>query len=87
MFVHTLLIALLSLVGAAQAQMANMPKELQAKLAEIGPAWGKDIAGNIAITQQQYLPLLEKAPHAGVTVSRDLAYGLDCPPPARHLPA
>lgn len=76
-----LLLALLFLLGVpAHAQMSNMPKELQSKMAEIGPVWGKDIAGNIAITQQHYMPLLEKAPHGGVTVTRDLSYG----PDARH---
>jgi acetyl esterase/lipase len=70
----------LLLPAPAAAQMSNMPESLQQRLREIGPGWGKDIAGNIAITQQLYLPLLRAAPRDGIAVTPDVAYG----PDARH---
>lgn len=63
--------------AAASAQMSAMPQTLQDRLAEIGPRWGSDILGNVAITTELYTPLLRTAPHAGVDVSRDLSYGPD----------
>ncbi|MEI6304095.1 MAG: alpha/beta hydrolase [Betaproteobacteria bacterium] len=63
--------------SVAQAQVANMPPNVQERLAEVGPGWGKDIRGNIAKTLEVYTPLLAAAPKDGVTVTRDLAYGAD----------
>jgi acetyl esterase/lipase len=65
---------------AAQAQMSSMPESLQRRLEEIGPGWGKDIRGNVAITQELYTPLLRAAPRDNVEITRDLPYGAD----ARH---
>lgn len=67
-------------VGAAGAQVSNMPPHVQARLAEVGPVWGKDILGNLAKTLEVYAPILRDVPKAGIRVSRDLAYGTD----ARH---
>lgn len=67
----------LMLPTMASAQMSAMPKPLQDRLAEIGPRWGSDIGGNVAITTDLYTPLLKAAPHAGVDVTRDLSYGPD----------
>ena len=76
MRLRTLLAALMLLAPVpATAQMSAMPQELQDRLAEIGPNWGKDIRGNIAITQKFYTPLLKAAPHDGVDVTRDISYG------------
>ena len=61
----------------AGAQMSAMPEAVQTRLEEIGPGWGKNIAGNIAITQELYTPLLRAAPHEGVEVTRDVSYGPD----------
>jgi acetyl esterase/lipase len=61
----------------AQSQVANMPAHVQARLAEVGPVWGKDILGNLARTLEVYAPILRDAPKAGIKVSRDLAYGPD----------
>jgi acetyl esterase/lipase len=54
-----------------------MPEPLQKRLEEIGPGWGKDIRGNVAITQELYTPLLRAAPRDGVAITRDLSYGPD----------
>jgi len=76
MRVTTLVAALMLLAPApATAQMSAMPQDLQDRLAEIGPNWGKNIRGNIAITQKYYTPLLKAAPHDGVDVMRDISYG------------
>lgn len=67
-------------VGTAGAQVSNMPPHVQARLAEVGPAWGKDILGNLARTLEVYAPILRDASKAGIRITRDLAYG----PDARH---
>jgi acetyl esterase/lipase len=71
---------LLLTAAPAFAQVANMPAHVQQRLAEVGPGWGKDIAGNIEKTLEVYTPLLAVAPKQGITVQRDVAYGSD----ARH---
>jgi acetyl esterase len=74
-------LAILLLTAApAFAQVTNMPAQVQQRLAEVGPGWGKDIGGNIEKTLEVYTPLLSVAPKQGVTVERNLAYG----PDARH---
>jgi acetyl esterase len=70
----------LASASPAPAQLANMPDELRARLAEINPGWGKDILGNVAKTLALYTPILAAAPKAGVATTRDIAYG----PDARH---
>lgn len=74
-----LLIAALALLmpASAGAQMSAMPEALQKRLAEIGPGWGKNISGNVAISQELYTPILRAAPRDGVEIARDLAYGPD----------
>ncbi len=72
--------ALASFSPIAHAQVANMPLNVQERLAEVGPGWGKDIRGNIAKTLEVYAPILAAAAKDGVLVTRDLAYG----PDARH---
>lgn len=61
----------------AHAQVENMPSQVQSRLAEVGPGWGKDIAGNIAKTLEVYTPLLAVAPKAGIATQRSIAYGQD----------
>lgn len=74
-------LAILLLAAApAFAQVSSMPAQVQQRLAEVGPGWGKDIGGNIEKTLEVYTPLLAVAPKQGVTVERNLAYG----PDARH---
>ena len=77
----SLLLALALLMPAiAEAQMSAMPEPLQRRLEEIGPGWGKNISGNVAITQELYTPILRAVPRDGVEITRDLSYG----PDARH---
>jgi acetyl esterase/lipase len=70
-------IAALLAAAPAAAQLANMPPQVTQRLAEVGPAWGKNITGNIEKTLEVYSPLLAAAPKTGITAQRDLAYGPD----------
>ncbi len=51
---------------------------------EIGPVWGRDIQRHRDMVLEAYRPALQRAPRAGVAVTRDVAYGphprqvLDC---------
>lgn len=72
--------ALATLTATSGAQVSNMPPQVQARLAEVGPRWGKDIPGNINKTLEVYAPIRRDAPKVGIKVARDLAYGAD----ARH---
>ena len=69
--------ALVGLPYAVSAQMSAMPQKLQDRLAEIGPGWGSDIGGNIAITLEHYMPILAEAPRDGVEIEADISYGDD----------
>jgi acetyl esterase/lipase len=42
---------------------------------EIGPVWARDIQANRDVVLRAYGPLLNAAPKAGITVTRDIAYG------------
>lgn len=57
------------------------PATVTERLREIGPRWQRDIRSAGDDTRAFYLPLLEAAPHGGVTVERDIAYGRH----ARHV--
>jgi acetyl esterase/lipase len=72
-----LLIIYLLCAAGAPAQVANMPKDVQDRLAEVGPVWGKDIFGNIEKTLEVYTPILRDAPKTGVRVTSSLSYGPD----------
>lgn len=74
------LLTLSAMCVDATAQVSLMPQEVQVRLQEVGPGWGKDITGNIAKTLAVYEPILASAPKNGVKVTKDVAYG----PDARH---
>lgn len=67
-------------IPAASAQVSLMPQEVQDRLREVGPVWGKDILGNVAKTLAVYDPVLAAAPKDGVKITKDVSYG----PDARH---
>ncbi len=54
---------------------AFLPAAAQAEMQRIGPIWGSDIQTHRDIVLQAYDPLLAAAPKAGVTITRDVAYG------------
>ncbi len=53
----------------------TLPSEAQAALDRIGPVWGSDIQKHRDIVLAAYDPILAKAPKAGVTITRNHAYG------------
>lgn len=55
----------------------EIPASLRRLLAEIGPRWAENVAGNVRLVVEQYSPILAQAPKDGVEVLRDLAYGAD----------
>lgn len=61
----------------ALAQVSALPKEVQEKLAEIGPVWGTNILANVKKMEEAFTPLLLKGPRAGVAIVRDQSYGPD----------
>jgi acetyl esterase/lipase len=65
------------ITGSAYAQMANMPKSLQDKMAEIGPALPKNLRAAYNATIEAYMPFLIAAPKNGIRVTKDISYGSD----------
>lgn len=57
----------------------DIPEDLRALMADVGPRWATDgtVAANIALMCERFAPVLARAPKAGVAVHRDLAYGDD----------
>jgi acetyl esterase len=52
-----------------------IPESLRQLMAEVGPRWGEDVAGNVRRMVDAFSPLLAGAPKDGVEVIRDIAYG------------
>ena len=77
---HRLNLALAALAVSAVpalAQVSALPKEVQEKMAEVGPVWGTNIGANVKKMEDAFTPLLQKAPRAGVEILRDQKYGPD----------
>lgn len=53
----------------------DVPDELRALMAEIGPRWGIDRPKNIETMIDRFSEVLKKQPKDGVSVRRDIAYG------------
>jgi acetyl esterase len=62
------------LCAAAQAQMSNVPPEVAAKIAAMGPVFNPDV---LKATAELYKPLVKAPPYDGVTIVKDVAYGGD----------
>lgn len=56
---------------------ADIPPELEALMAQVGPRWAASgsVAENIALMCESFAPVLARAPKHGVLVTRDIAYG------------
>ena len=55
--------------------LSTLPPAAQAEFDRIGPIWGSDIQKHRDIVLAAYDPVLAKAPKAGVTITRNHAYG------------
>jgi acetyl esterase/lipase len=75
--VATLMSGIALTVGVSPAQISRLPEPIQKRLAEIGPVYQSDLRKYIPETMALFPPLLATMPKAGVTVTRDLAYGPD----------
>jgi acetyl esterase len=53
----------------------EIPAELRALMAEIGPKWASNTSGHVRMMAEAYTPLLARCPKEGVSVMRDCAYG------------
>src|SRR5262249_52477442 len=63
--------------NCALAQVEKLPPYLQETLAEIGPAFQKDISKTTPATIEAFHPRLRSAPKDGVTITRNQSYGED----------
>ena len=54
-----------------------IPDDVRALLADVGPRWADDVAGNVRRMVDAFGPVLARAPKQGVEVARDIAYGPD----------
>lgn len=52
-----------------------IPEELRRLMAEVGPKWSANTAGNVKMMVEAFSPILAKAPKAGVEKTADIAYG------------
>ena len=55
--------------------LPDIPQELRALMAEIGPKWRSDTAGHVDMMITAFSEVLKQAPRDGVTVHRDIPYG------------
>lgn len=55
--------------------LSSLPGGARRELLEIGPVWGRDIQRHRDRVFELYRPLLERAPKAGVSVTREVPYG------------
>jgi acetyl esterase len=62
-------------VPQTHAALPRIPSELWALMAEVGPRWAQDIPGHVRLMIEKFSEVLEAAPRAGITVTRDVAYG------------
>lgn len=57
------------------SQAPVIPDSVRALMAEVGPKWGGNPAGNVKRMIEAFTPILKDAPKQGVNVTRNLAYG------------
>ena len=53
----------------------TIPYDLRELMAQVGPRWASDIAGNVRLMIRSFDPILARAPKDGIAVSNDIAYG------------
>lgn len=57
------------------SQPPAIPDAVRALMAEVGPRWSGNTAGNVKMMIEAFTPILKGAPKDGVKVSRNQAYG------------
>lgn len=53
----------------------QIPNDLRALMAEVGPRWGTNPAGHVKLMIDRFSEVLKQSPKDGVTVQRDIPYG------------
>ena len=59
----------------AKPILPEIPAELRALMAQIGPHWAQDVPGHVRQMVEAFSAVLKSAPREGVTVKRDVVYG------------
>jgi acetyl esterase len=57
------------------SQAPAIPESVRALMAEVGPKWAGNTAGNVKMMIDAFTPILKNAPKDGLKVTRNLAYG------------
>ncbi|HEX2553215.1 MAG TPA: alpha/beta hydrolase [Microvirga sp.] len=55
--------------------LPEIPEDLRALMAEIGPRWSRDVPGHVRLMVERFTPVLATAPKAGIEVREGIAYG------------
>jgi acetyl esterase/lipase len=55
--------------------LPDIPSDLRALMAEVGPRWREDTAGHVDLMIQRFSQVLKQSPRDGVTVQSGIAYG------------
>jgi acetyl esterase/lipase len=56
--------------------LSALPVELREQMARVGPIWAGDLVAHVEGVWAMFAPLLQAAPSDGVTVTRDMSYGV-----------
>lgn len=59
----------------SQLPMPPIPPELRALMAEVGPKWRENVAGNVRMIVEHFSAVLKLAPRDGVEVTSEIPYG------------
>lgn len=54
----------------------EIPGDLRALMAEIGPRWGTAVSANVKLMIEEFTHVQQQVPKSGIEVARDIAYGL-----------
>lgn len=57
------------------AALPDIPDDLRALMAEIGPRWGSDVGRHVDLMISGFSEVLKRSPRDGVTVTNGIAYG------------
>jgi acetyl esterase len=55
--------------------LPEIPADLRALMAEVGPRWGTNPSAHVKLMVERFSEVLKHSPKDGVTVKRDIAYG------------
>ena len=57
------------------SKLPEIPDDLRALMAEVGPRWGTNPAGHVKLMVDRFSEVLKQAPKHGVTVRHSISYG------------